>query len=256
MDELLPGEFDECFLQFKIFFCIVRAMHSNLIVALDVPTLAEAESIVEKLDDTVNYYKVGNQLFTRVGPAAVEMLRARGKKVFLDLKFHDIPNTVAAAVASAAALGVTMVNVHASGGATMMQAAVKSIASANPRPLLIGVTVLTSLDTATLNRLGIRRNAADQVLFLSRVAKRVGLDGVVASPREIALIRRAYGKEFVIVTPGVRPSGAAKGDQKRVMTPRMAVSAGANYLVIGRPILAASNPAETARAILAEMRST
>ena len=229
-------------------------MAAELIVALDVSELSPAEVMVEKLGDAVRFYKVGNQLFTRVGPAAVQMLKAHGKGIFLDLKFHDIPRTVAASAEAAAALGVTMFSVHASGGSEMMQAAAKAIARARPRPLVLGVTVLTSQNSRDLRRLGIRRTAADQVVFLARLARDAGLDGVVASPQEIALLRSKLGKKFVIVTPGVRPVGISTGDQKRVATPRQAIAAGADYLVIGRPILAAADPARAARDILAEMR--
>ena len=229
-------------------------MRARLIVALDVPCLAEAIDMVTRLGDTVSYYKIGSQLFTRTGAAGVEMLKRRGKDIFLDLKFHDIPNTVAAAAEAATELGVTMFNVHASGGLEMMQAAAKIAARAKPRPVVLGVTVLTSQTSASLRRIGISREVTTQVKFLALLARQAGLDGVVASAQETAMIRRVCGKDFVIVTPGVRPAGTEVGDQKRVMTPSEAVKAGANYLVVGRPILAAPDPAEAARRIANEMR--
>lgn len=225
-------------------FCFILSpvMRAQLIVALDVPALDEAEAIVAQLGPAVGYYKVGSQLFTRAGPAAVEMLRQYNKQVFLDLKFHDIPHTVAAAAEAAAALGVAMFNVHVAGGAAMMEAAAKAVAALPSRPRVLGVTVLTSQSASPKS-----------VLDRARQAKTAGLDGVVVSAQEAVVIRKHCGAGFVIVTPGVRPAGAEKADQKRVVTPREAVAAGADYLVVGRPILAAANPAGAARAVLEEM---
>lgn len=214
-------------------------MKSKLIVALDVERFEEAAALVTELRDVVEIFKVGSQMFTRYGPKLVEFINAQGPKVFLDLKFHDIPNTVAKSVESAASLNVEMITLHISGGAEMLHAAAKV---AN-RPKLLGVTVLTSLGG----------NVSDEVCRRAEVAKQCGLDGVVASPQEIGLLREAIGNKMLIVTPGIRPAWAAVGDQKRVMTPAEAIAAGASYIVVGRPILTAPQPAEAARRILAEM---
>ncbi len=214
-------------------------MKSKLIVALDVDSFERAAALVRDLAGVVDIFKVGSQLFTRVGPPVVEFITDRGKQVFLDLKFHDIPHTVAGAVESAAALRVAMLTVHACGGADMLAAAAK----VPNRPAILAVTVLTSVAGAV---------EAD-VLRYARLAKECGLEGVIASPREIRLLRQAMGEKFLIVTPGIRPAWAEAGDQKRVMTPAEAVAAGANYIVVGRPIIAAEKPAEAAARILAEM---
>jgi len=222
---------------------------SRVILALDVPTLAQAKEIARRAAPLLAAVKIGNQLFTAEGPAAVAVMRELGLQVFLDLKYHDIPNTVGQAITSASKLGVWMVNVHASGGAEMMQAAAK----VPGRPLVLGVTVLTSLNEAGLRAaLGTTRTLRDQVRHLAKEAQASGLDGVVASPQEILDIREACGDRFLIVTPGVRPADAELGDQKRVMTPGEAVRAGADYVVIGRPILAAPDPVEAARRIAEE----
>lgn len=230
---------------------------SRLIVALDVPTLSEATDLVRRLAPYLAAVKIGSQLFTAEGPHAVHAMHDLGLRVFLDLKFHDIPNTVAGAVAAARSLGLWMLNVHASGGPTMMAAAAKaaSTTGAGGRTLVLGVTVLTSLDEADLQAtLGSARTLRDQVLHLAREAKAAGLDGVVASPHEIADIRQACGSGFLIVTPGVRPAGAEQADQRRVMTPGEAIRAGADYVVVGRPILAAKDPVEAARRIAEDCR--
>ena len=233
----------------------------RLIVALDVETLAEAEGMEDRLRGLVTRFKVGSQLFTAVGPAAVETIHKRGAEVFLDLKFHDIPNTVAAAAREAARLGVLMFNVHASGGRAMMSAAAEGAAGAAKelgvrRPITLAVTVLTSLDRGALSReLGVAASVEGHVLHLARMAAEAGLDGCVASPNEIASLRTNRGRDWVIVTPGVRPAGAAAGDQSRIATPRAAARAGAHYLVVGRPITAAVDPAAAAAAILQEMAS-
>jgi orotidine-5'-phosphate decarboxylase len=231
----------------------------RLIVALDVDSQAQAERLAERLDGLVRRFKIGSQLFTAGGPAVVEAIQKRGAEVFLDLKFHDIPNTVAGAAREAARLGVFMFNVHASGGLAMMKAAADGAAAAAVelsvrRPLAIAVTVLTSLDRAALHReLGVTSSVEGHVLHLSELAREAGLDGTVASPNEIAAIRRSLGTGWVIVTPGVRPAGSAAGDQSRVATPAAAARAGAHYLVVGRPITGAPDPAVAAAAILEEM---
>lgn len=223
-----------------------------LIVALDFPDLAAARACAAELDPALCRVKVGKELFTRAGPAAVEGLMADGFEVFLDLKFHDIPNTVAGAVRAAADLGVWMVNVHASGGGAMLEAAADAVAAAASRPLLIAVTVLTSMDAAALKDTGVADEPADQVVRLALLAERSGLDGVVCSPLEIAPLRAAIGADFRLVTPGVRPAGAARDDQVRVAAPAVALDAGADYLVIGRPVTQAPDRGAALRAIAAE----
>ena len=229
----------------------------RLIVALDVDTLDAALDMVERLDGLVRRFKIGSQLFTAAGPTAVEAVRKRGGEVFLDLKYHDIPNTVAGAAREAARMGVFMFNVHASGGLAMMRAGTEAKTAAGAgdrRPLVIAVTVLTSLDRAALSReLGVASSVEGHVLHLCRLAKEAGLDGCVASPNEISTIRNQLGAEWVIVTPGVRPAGADINDQSRIATPGAAARAGAHYLVVGRPITAAADPRAAAGAILTEI---
>jgi orotidine-5'-phosphate decarboxylase len=231
----------------------------RLIVALDVPTLADAGSAMDRLDGVIARYKIGSPLFTAAGPAAVEAARKRGAEVFLDLKFHDIPHTVGLAAAEAAGLGVFMFTVHASGGVDVMKAAVDGAAEGAARrglarPLVVAVTVLTSLDRGRLAReLGVASSVEGHVLHLCGLARAAGLDGCVASPREIGAVRGAMGPRWVIVTPGIRPAGADPGDQARTATPAAAARAGAHYLVVGRPVTAALDPAGAARAILTEM---
>lgn len=230
----------------------------RLIVALDVDTLDAALGLVERLEGLVMRFKIGSQLFTAAGPVAVEAVRKRGGEVFLDLKYHDIPNTVAGAAREAARLGVFMFNVHASGGRAMMRAAAEGATAAtgsgSRRPLVIAVTVLTSLDRAALSReLGIASSVEGHVLHLCRLAHDAGLDGCVASPNEIRVIRNQLGAEWVIVTPGVRPAGSGADDQSRIASPQAAARAGAHYLVVGRPITAAADPVKAAQAILAEI---
>ena len=234
-------------------------VRGRLIFALDVDNYQTAEDWVARLAGQVGVFKVGKQLFTRCGPQVVKMVTAHGGEVFLDLKYHDIPNTVAKAGLEAARLGVRMFNVHALGGREMMQALVAEIDTLAPRgnperPLLLAVTILTSSDDATLREIGIDRPVTEMVPRLAKLAKDAGMDGVVASPREVGLIREACGPDFAIVTPGVRPVFAAQDDQKRVTTPAEALGAGADYLVIGRPISAAADPVDAAASILAEMR--
>lgn len=230
-----------------------------ILVALDVPSGTQALALADQLRGTVGGYKIGMQLFTAEGPSIVRTLTDRGDRVFLDLKFHDIPNTVAGAIDSACRLGTWMVNVHASGAAPMMRAARESAdraaAGGAVRPLLIGVTVLTSMDAPTLASVGVSASPMDQVLTLARMAQDAGLDGVVASPLETAAIRAACGPDFLIVTPGIRggAAGDAKNDQSRTMSPAEAIRAGASYLVVGRPITAAADPRAAAQQILAEV---
>lgn len=233
-------------------------VRERLIFALDVDSFAAAEKWVRQLHDKVGVFKIGKQLFTRCGPEVVKMARAVGGDIFLDLKYHDIPNTVAKAALEAARLGVRMCNVHALGGRAMMEKTVAEIDAHYPRgsagrPLLLAVTILTSSDEETLREVGIDHPVEEMVVRLARLAQSAGMDGVVASPREAALIRAACGPDFVIVTPGVRPACAALDDQNRVMTPAEAIAAGADYLVIGRPISAAADPAAAADKILVEM---
>ena len=232
----------------------------RLIVALDVATLAEEEKALRELGGTVSFFKVGNQLFTAAGPRAVEAIKKTGAKVFLDLKYHDIPNTVERTAQSACDLGVDIFNVHALGGFEMMECAAKAVwywseEKGRPGPKILGVTVLTSLSEASLKDVmgETNRTLEEEVLMLARMASSAGLDGVVASPEEIVPIKEACGKEFIVLTPGVRPQGSEMGDQKRVLTPGEAIRRGADYLVVGRPILSALNPREAAGAILQEM---
>jgi orotidine-5'-phosphate decarboxylase len=230
----------------------------RLFVALDVERLEEAESLLDRLTGVVGGCKIGSQLFTAAGPTAIERALKRGVRVFLDLKYHDIPNTVAGAVREATRLGVFMLNVHASGGLGMMRVAAEAAATAArdfavPRPLVLGVTVLTSLDRRSLERdLGVPGTVEAHVLRLAERAHEAGLDGCVASPREIAPVRLAMGLRWVIVTPGIRPA-ARDDDQARTATPAAAVRAGADYLVVGRPITAATDPVVAARGVLEEI---
>ncbi len=233
-------------------------MNDKVFVALDVETLDHATRLLDTLSGVVSGCKIGTQLFTAAGPLAVEAAQKRGYRVFLDLKYHDIPNTVAGAVREATRMGVFMLNVHASGGLAMMRAAADAARAATaggPRPLVIAVTVLTSLDRGTLEReVGVTSSVEGHVLALATRAHEAGLDGVVASPREIRPLRIALGPRFTIVTPGIRPAMSAGGDdQVRTATPAAAVSAGADYIVVGRPIIAAPDPRAAATAILQEM---
>jgi orotidine-5'-phosphate decarboxylase len=230
------------------------AIKSPLIVALDYPDSKQAEAMAEQLDPALCRVKVGKELFTRAGPAVVKMLVQRGFDVFLDLKFHDIPNTVAAAVAAAAELGVWMVNVHASGGPAMMAAARASLAPLGAQaPLLIAVTVLTSMDAEQLAAIGIEATPAQHVARLAKLARDNGMDGVVCSAEETALLRRELGTPFALVTPGIRPDGAARNDQNRIATPASALAAGSDYLVIGRPITRSVDPLQALQDIAGEI---
>lgn len=228
----------------------------RLIVALDVSSATRAQNIVAAVGDAAFCYKVGMQLYTAEGPQVVRDLVAAGRRVFLDLKYHDIPNTVAAAVAEAARLGVSMLTVHASGGAHMLRAATAAASSAKPGLLVLGVTVLTSLTDHDLNKLGVTDRVEDQVLRLAALALASGCHGVVAAAREAPRLRTQLQGDFAIVTPGVRPAGTAAGDQARVVTPAEAIAAGATHIVVGRPITAARDPGAEARAILAEIGSS
>ena len=225
----------------------------RLIVALDVPSATQARQIVQSIGESANFYKIGNQLFTAEGPQIVRDLVSSRRKVFLDLKFHDIPNTVAAAVKQAADLRVSMLTVHASGGSKMLKAAVEAAADSPAKPMVLAVTVLTSLSDADLAELGISGQVQTQVLRLGSLALHAGCRGLVASAREAPELRRELGNDFAIVTPGVRPAGTAVGDQARVLTPKGAIAAGATYLVVGRPILESADPAQAAEAIVSEI---
>ncbi len=226
-------------------------MKSPIIVALDYPELAMATAMLDRLDPAMTRVKVGKEMFTRFGPAMVEACMQRGFEVFLDLKFHDIPNTVAGACRSAADLGVWMMNVHASGGRRMMEAAAEAIQSSSAK--LIGVTILTSLSQEEIAEIGYSGTPEENVSRLAALAKASGLDGIVCSPREAARIRAELGPDFDLVTPGVRPAGSDTGDQRRVMTPRDALDAGATSLVIGRPITGAPDPQSALEEILASI---
>ncbi|HQR37456.1 MAG TPA: orotidine-5'-phosphate decarboxylase [Blastocatellia bacterium] len=234
----------------------------QLVVALDVETGDKALHLVESLKGQVGMFKIGKQLFTAEGPDLVRRVVDLGERVFLDLKYHDIPATVAKASVEATKLGVSMFNVHASGGREMLAETVDAVnhyceMSRTRRPAILAVTVLTSLDDAGLEEAGVPGGAVAQVVRLARLAREAGIDGVVASAQEIRVIHSEVVRDgFLILTPGIRPAGADPGDQKRVMTPARAIAAGADYIVVGRPITAAADPAAAARAIVAEMEST
>ena len=230
-------------------------LRDHLIVALDFPSAARARQAAKAISPVTNFFKVGKQLFTAEGPGFVRELVEGRNKIFLDLKYHDIPNTVGLAVAAAAELGVAMLNVHASGGAKMMRAATGAAAKAKNRPLVLAVTVLTSLTDSDLQEIGVTGRSLDQVLRLAALARANGCDGVVASPAEAAELRREMGTGFLIVTPGVRPAGSSQDDQARLTTPAEAITAGATHIVVGRPITAAADPAAAAQAVLGEMES-
>jgi len=234
----------------------------KLMLALDVDSREKAEEWVHKLKAHVGYFKVGLQLFTKEGPELVRSIRARGGRIFLDVKYHDIPNTVAKACESASALGVDFINVHALGGREMMRAAAESLAATSARmrlakPRLLAVTILTSHDARSLGQeVGLKGRPEAEVRRLALLAKAAGCDGVVCSPREIKLVREACGKGFIIVTPGVRPPGAPKHDQKRTLGSGAALAAGADYLVVGRPITEAPDPVEAVLALARDMRAS
>jgi len=227
---------------------------AELIVALDVSSTSEVVRIVDRLGDAVSFYKIGLELFSAAGPDVVKAVKGRGKKVFLDLKLHDIPRTVGRAVKSGATLGVDLMTIHAVGGRAMIRAAKEAAQEFGPQaPKILAVTVLTSLDQTDLADLGVGRDMKAQVEALGRLACSNGADGIVCSPKEVAAMRAALGSAALLVTPGVRPAGADVGDQKRVATPGQAVKDGATHLVVGRPILEAADPCAAARVIVAEM---
>jgi orotidine-5'-phosphate decarboxylase len=225
----------------------------RLIVALDVSTATAARKIVAAVGDSAHAYKVGMQLYTAEGPEVVRELVGSGRRVFLDLKYHDIPNTVGAAVRQAADLGVSMLTVHAAGGAKMLKAGIESAADTRSDLLVLAVTVLTSLDNGELANIGIRGGVLDQVLRLAALALSNGCKGVVASAQEATALREKFGQDFAIVTPGVRPAGSGPHDQARIVTPAEAIAAGASHIVVGRPITEAVDPAGETRAILGQM---
>ena len=233
---------------------------NRLIAALDFHTIDDAKNLVTTLGDSVNFYKVGMELFYSVGADIVRWLKAQDKKIFLDLKLHDIPNTVAQGLCSLLELGADVMNIHASGGFTMMKTAADKLKLRADqlgveRPKLIAVTVLTSINDSDWQGLGYKNAINDQVVNLAKLAAKAGLDGVVASPREAKSIREACGNDFLIITPGIRPAGASVDDQSRIETPAAALKNGANYLVIGRPIRAANDPKAAALAIIEEMNT-
>jgi orotidine-5'-phosphate decarboxylase len=225
----------------------------RLIVALDVSTAAAAQKIVAAVGDSALTYKVGMQLYTAVGPTVVRDLAASGRRVFLDLKYHDIPNTVGAAVAEAAKIGVSMLTVHASGSHKMLRAAVDAAGTVNPDLVVLAVTVLTSMSRDDLEVIGMEGGLEGSVVRLAKVALANGCQGIVTSAREAAAVRATLGHEFAIVTPGVRPAGSAVGDQVRVVTPAQAIAAGASHIVVGRPITEAADPAGAAQQIIRDI---
>lgn len=228
---------------------------AEIIVALDLPTANEALRLVDRLGDTVGFYKIGAPLFTRVGPSIVEELTSRDKKVFLDLKYHDIPNTVAQAVEAAAALGISLLTVHASGGSAMLRAA-REVVSQGGGPRILGVTLLTSFSAADVEEVWDKelRSLREEVARLAGVAADAGLDGVVASAMEAEALKRRHGPDFLVVTPGIRPAGHLAGDQTRIATPADAVRAGSDYLVVGRPVLTAEDPVALMEEMLEQIR--
>jgi orotidine-5'-phosphate decarboxylase len=225
----------------------------RLIVALDVSTAAEAQEIVTSIGDAVTFYKVGMQLYTAEGPDLVRDLISSGRRVFLDLKYHDIPNTVASAVLQAGKLKVSLLTVHASGGTKMLRAAADAARDINPALKVVAVTVLTSMAQLDLDGIGVQRTVLQQVIGLASMALSAGCAGVVSSVQEVRTLREKLGNEFTAITPGIRPAGAARGDQARVATPAEAIAAGASHIVVGRPITAAASPALEAEKILQEI---
>jgi orotidine-5'-phosphate decarboxylase len=225
----------------------------RLIVALDVSTAAEAQEIVTSIGDAVTFYKVGMQLYTAEGPDLVRDLISSGRRVFLDLKYHDIPNTVASAVLQAGKLKVSLLTVHASGGTKMLRAAADAARDINPALKVVAVTVLTSMAQPDLDGIGVQRTVLQQVIGLASMALSAGCAGVVSSVQEVRTLREKLGNEFTAITPGVRPAGAAHGDQARVVTPAEAIAAGASHIVVGRPITTAASPALEAEKILQEI---
>ena len=231
----------------------------RIIIAFDVENKCEALQLAEKLGDKARFVKIGSQLYTREGPSIVNELKSMGKRIFLDLKYHDIPNTVAKSAEAAVALGVDIFNIHVSGGMAMARACVESVNKASEkygvkRPVVLGVTILTSFDENEIKNVwGFDCSITEQVERMALLAKESGLDGVVASPREIGMIREACGDDFIILTPGIRPQWASKDDQKRIMTPAEAIKTGSDYIVIGRPVTKAEKPQEAFSRILDEI---
>jgi orotidine-5'-phosphate decarboxylase len=231
----------------------IHEARQRLIVALDVPDARAATKLVDRLEGTCTWFKVGLELFVAAGPSVLEPLIARGHSIFLDLKFHDIPNTVGGAVRSAASLGVRMLTVHASGGPAMLTEARTALNGISSPPELLAVTVLTSMDALQMNAIGLRQEPSEQVELLARMGIEAGIRGFVCSPQEVGTLRRLTGPEGVLVIPGIRPAGAETGDQKRIARPAEALRQGASYLVVGRPITQAQEPAAAADSILKEM---
>jgi orotidine-5'-phosphate decarboxylase len=227
------------------------AAKDKIIVPLDVPSVAAARELIKAIGGSVGFFKVGNQLFTAAGPDIVREVQASGSKVFLDLKFHDIPNTVRRGVESSCALGIDMLTIHLTGGREMCEAAV--VGRGISKVLILGVTVLTSLNDETLAEVGFRTSVENEVLLLADLAKHVGITGLVASPQEVVVLRARFGSLFTMVIPGIRPSWSEAGDQKRVLSPLEAVQAGADYLVIGRPITASPDPKAAVQRIIEEL---
>lgn len=231
--------------------------NAELIVALDTPSAQEAGLLLNKMPPAIGWYKIGLELFAAEGPAALALLRTRQKKIFLDLKLHDIPNTVSRAVLAAAGHNVSLLTVHAIGGKAMLKAAAEAAKNAGAgAPKILAVTVLTSHNQDDLAAIGVQRNLSDQVLTLAELALKCGADGIVASVNEAPRLRKNFGNDFVLVVPGIRPAGSETGDQKRIATPAMAINAGADFLVVGRPITRADDPQAAAVAILEEMQKT
>ena len=238
-----------------------RTVRDRLILALDLDNLERVKKLVRLLSGEIGMFKVGKQLFLHAGPVVVKLIQEMGGEVFLDLKFHDIPTTVAKAAIEATRLGVKMLNVHASGSLEMMSRTVKEVnrvcrQEKLRRPTMLAVTVLTSLDKSDLSKVGVGGEVVDQVVRLALLSRKAGIDGVVASPHEVAQIRAACGKRFIIVSPGIRPRGKAKDDQSRVMTPGEAIRVGADYIVVGRPIVEAKDPLRGAREIISELEES
>ena len=231
-------------------------MQHEIIVALDVPSSREAAQAVSRIGDAVSFYKVGLELFLADGPETLRMLKGEGKRVFLDLKLHDIPRTIERAVGSCLRYGADLLTIHAQGSVAMIEGAARAVREAGSETKILAVTVLTSLDQSDLDRLGVARSVPDEVLALGRMAVGAGAHGLVCSPKEVAALRDALGPDAILVTPGVRPAGGALGDQKRVATPGDAIRAGATHLVVGRPVLGAPDPRAAALAIRAEMDAT
>jgi len=228
----------------------------RLILALDVDSQERAKAIVEKLSEFMGVFKVGPRLFTRCGPKIIDLIKERNSKVFYDAKFYDIPSVVKKAAQASAEMGVDMLTLHTLGGSEMMKAAVEGIRSENSKVKVLGVTLLTSLSSRILKEeLGIKKNLNEEIIHLAGLARKAGLDGVVTSAWELEQLRRNFGSDFILVVPGIRPPGSGKNEQRRISTPKEAIEKGADFLVVGRPILNSKDPVETAKRILKEMES-